>query len=178
MFPERPFDRRATQVGVPRSEVAVDDAADLPAAALVQVVDREFHALVFVGTDLIDFRRHALAFAVDEHERRRKPVRPVAEILRFSPDGDRAAELDSRKPLEIVVRQNLEPEPARRQLLRQRHEQHIYAAVNGIVGVVRRDDDHVLLFVRDARMIAVLPGDGEHVIPDIFADVRMMAENP
>ena len=98
--------------------------------------------------------------------------------VRFSPDGDRAAELDSRKPLEIVVRQNLEPEPARRQLLRQRHEQHIYAAVNGIVGVVRRDDDHVLLFVRDARMIAVLPGDGEHVIPDIFADVRMMAENP
>ena len=109
------------------------------------MVDRDAHALFFIGTDEIHSGGIARPLAVHEDQRHREPVRPVAEVGRFRADRDSRAELDAVEPFAVVDRQNLKPEIAARKFLRQRHQDHVHAALHRVDRMVWGEDDHVSL---------------------------------
>ena len=81
------------------------------------------------------------------------------------------------EPFQIVHRQNFQTESAHGKFACQSHQDHVHAALHRIDRVVRRDNDYIFLLVRDARMIAVFPGDGENMFPHVRANVRIVTED-
>lgn len=123
-----------------------DDAADFPAASFVQMVDRDAHALFFIGTDEIHSGGIARPLAVHEDQRHREPVRPVAGSRPGSAPNRDAAQnwwLSSRSRL--LTGRILKPEIAARKFLRQRHQDHVHAALHRVDRMVWGEDDHVSL---------------------------------
>ena len=125
--------------------------------------------------DVYHARHFAFGDLVDDDQWLRKPFVPFRRGL--DPDPDRAAEGDLVQPFQIVVGEDLDPELVQRQLADQFRGHHFHKFRRRIDPFVRRDDHDVPLLPGEPGPVAEAARHAQDLLPDLRADVGMMAEH-